>query len=418
MELSRYGRPLARARTFSRAAALTAAFGLAAALAAPAASAQTSDPPPGQGLTAAVLALPARSPSLDGYVAQERAATSNRDRTAADLASARTQLASTTEEAAALSELAARRRTEVDRLVPVAARLRNDLRAITTEGYVTGFGVNDALDPTLTSAERARRANLHVLAQEALRDTLGDTRRVERRLTERRDDADSLADRAADTAALRSSLTKKVEQLTAGLAADEAAVSAATAEVAKAKVGAIIDGTDLPALAVDAYYRAARLLSVTNPGCGVPWWALAAIGRTESNHGRYRGAGVLPNGQVDPPIYGPMLDGSGPFAVVGDTDDGALDGTATGERAVGPMQFLPGTWRTVGRDGTFDGVADPHNLFDAAAGAGALLCRSGPGLTTEAALRRSFRTYNNSSEYVQVVWERSQEYSAAVQLGT
>jgi len=405
-------------RAATRTAALGAAFGLDAVLAAPAASAQTADAPPGQGLSAAVLALPASSPSLDGYLAQERAATSTRDRTAADLAATRTQLASTTDEAAALNELAARRRAEVDRLVPVAARLRSDLRAITTEGYVTGFGVNDALDPTLTSAERARRANLHVLAQEALRDTLGDTRRVERRLDERRDDADALADRAADAAALRTSLTKKVEQLTTGLAADEAALVAASAEVAKAKVGAVIDGTDLPALAADAYYRAARLLSVTNPDCGVPWWALAGIGRTESNHGRYRGAGVLPDGKVDPPIYGPLLDGSGGFASVGDSDDGALDGTAAGDRAVGPMQFLPGTWRTVVRDGTFAGVADPQNLFDAAVGAGALLCRSGPGLTTEAALRRSFRTYNNSAEYVQVVWERGLEYSAAVQLGS
>lgn len=403
-------------RTVVRTAVVVAVVGSAAAVAAPQASAQ-ADPPPGQGLSAAVLALPARSPSLDGFLAQERAATSARDRTAAELSSARTQLVSTTDEAAALGELAARRRAEVDRLVPVAARLRNDLRAITTEGYVTGFGVNDALDPTLTSAERARRANLHVLAQEALRDTLDDTRRAEERLRRRRADADQLADRAADATALRASLTKKAAQLEEALAADESALAAASSEVAKAKVGAVIEGTDLPALAADAYYRAARLLSVTNPGCGVPWWALAGIGRTESNHGRYRGAGVLPDGKVDPPIYGPMLDGSGPFAVVGDTDDGALDGTAAGERAVGPMQFLPGTWRTVGRDGTFDGVADPHNLYDAAVGAGALLCRSGPGLTTEAALRRSFRTYNNSGEYVQVVWERGQEYASAVPLG-
>ncbi len=401
----------------ARAALVAVALGVVGTGAAPRAAAQTADPPPGQGLTAAVLALPASSPSLDGFLAQERAATSTRDRTADDLAATRTQLAGTTDEAAALGELAARRRAEVDRLVPVAARLRNDLRTITTESFVTGFGVNDALDPTLTSAERARRANLHVLAEEALRDTLGDTRRTERRLGRLRADADSLADRAADATALRAALAKKVEQLTASLAADEAALVDASTDVAKAKVGAVIDGTDLPTLAADAYYRAARLLSVTDADCRVPWWALAAIGRTESNHGRYRGAGVLPDGQVEPPIYGPMLDGSGPFAVIGDTDDGALDGTAAGERAVGPMQFLPGTWRTVGRDGTFDGVADPHNLYDAAVGAGALLCRSGPGLTTEAALRRSFRTYNNSGEYVQVVWERSQEYAASVSLG-
>ncbi len=402
-------------RAAARTAVVAAVSGLLVAAHAPSAGAQPSDPPPGQGLTAAVLALPARSPVLDGFVAQERAATAARDRTAADLATTRSQLAGTTDEAAALGALAARRRAEVDRLVPVAARLRTDLRTITTEGYVTGFGFNDALDPTLTSAERARRANLHVLAEEALRDTLDDTRRVERRLRRLRADADSLADRAADATALRRSLAAKVDQLTTRLAEDELALVDAAADVAKAKVGAVIEGTDLPALAADAYYRAARLLSVTNPGCGVPWWALAGIGRTESDHGRYRGAGVLPDGKVDPPIYGPMLDGSGPFAVVGDTDDGALDGTAAGERAVGPMQFLPGTWRTVGRDGTFDGVADPHNLYDAAAGAGALLCRSGP-LDSEAALRRSFRTYNNSGEYVQVVWERGREYAESVGL--
>ncbi|MFM7063963.1 MAG: lytic transglycosylase domain-containing protein [Actinomycetes bacterium] len=380
------------------------------------AAAQPSDPPPGQGLTAAVLALPARSPSLDGFLAEAARAQAARDRTQTDLDATRNQLGRTVDEGVALAALAARRRGEADRLVPVAARLRADLRAITTEGFVTGFGVNDALDPTLTSAERARRANLHVLAEAALQDTLDDTRRVERRLRRLRAEADDLTDRAADADALEAALTARADRLTAGLADDEAALAAAEREVAQAKVGAVIVGTDLPVLAADAYYRAARLLSLTDPNCGVPWWALAGIGRTESNHGRYRGAGVSPDGQVEPRIYGPMLDGSGPFAVVGDTDDGALDGTAAGERAVGPMQFLPGTWRTVGRDGTFDGVADPHNLYDAALGAGALLCRSG-SLSSEAALRRSFRTYNNSGEYVQVVWERGQEYAGSVPLG-
>ena len=406
---------LSRARRALCAGTLVGAVAAAPFLGAGDAAAQAADPPPGQGLTAAVLALPARSPSLDGFLAQEARAASARDRTAAELAATRAQLARTVDEGVALDALAARRRAEADRLVPVAARLRADLCAITTEGFVTGFGVNDALDPTLTSAERARRANLHVLAQEALHDTLDDTRRAEARLRRVRSEADSLTDRAADNDARTASLRATESRLAADLVAQEAALVDAQREVAQAKVGAVIEGTDLPALAADAYYRAARLLSVTNPTCGVPWWALAGIGRTESNHGRYRGAGVSPDGQVEPRIYGPMLDGSGGFANVRDSDGGALDATAAGDRAVGPMQFLPGTWRTVGRDGNFDGVADPHNLYDAAVGAGALLCRSGP-LTTEAALRRSFRTYNNSGEYVQVVWERAQEYAAAVPL--
>ena len=67
------------------------------------------------------------------------------------------------------------------------------------------------------------------------------------------------------------------------------------------------------------------------------------------------------------------------------------------------MQFLPGTWRTVGTDLTGDGTADPQNLFDAAAAAGVYLCRSGPGLGDAARLRRAVLTYNRSQEYADIV---------------
>ena len=33
------------------------------------------------------------------------------------------------------------------------------------------------------------------------------------------------------------------------------------------------------------------------------------------------------------------------------------------------MQFIPTTWRSLGRDGNADRVADPNNLFDAAVSA-------------------------------------------------
>jgi len=52
------------------------------------------------------------------------------------------------------------------------------------------------------------------------------------------------------------------------------------------------------------------------------------------------------------------MDGSlAATAVVVDSDGGALDGDARYDRATGPMQFLPGTWRSIGADGNGDGVA-------------------------------------------------------------
>lgn len=70
------------------------------------------------------------------------------------------------------------------------------------------------------------------------------------------------------------------------------------------------------------------------------------------------------------------------FAVIEDTDDGVLDGNARWDRAVGPMQFIPGTWAMFNNDGNADGVIDPHNLYDATRSAAAYLCylerRSGP----------------------------------------
>jgi len=39
-----------------------------------------------------------------------------------------------------------------------------------------------------------------------------------------------------------------------------------------------------------------------------------------------------------------------PFAGITATDGGLMDRDTAYDRAVGPMQFLPGTWRAVGTD--------------------------------------------------------------------
>lgn len=84
--------------------------------------------------------------------------------------------------------------------------------------------------------------------------------------------------------------------------------------------------------------------------CHLPVSLLAAIGQVES--------GSLVGRPLDDEhrtsILGPELDGMD-FAAVADTDHGRWDGDTTWDRAVGPMQFLPGTWLQYGVDGDGDG---------------------------------------------------------------
>ncbi|MCU0268892.1 MAG: lytic transglycosylase domain-containing protein [Acidimicrobiales bacterium] len=158
-------------------------------------------------------------------------------------------------------------------------------------------------------------------------------------------------------------------------------------------------------IALNAYWRAAGLANGWMPGCNIDWALLAAIGKVETGHGTYGGAVVAADGSTAPTILGIPLDGSRGTARIPDTDGGALDGDPSVDRAVGPMQFIPGTWRGYATDGNGDGVADPHNLYDAAAAAGRYLCRNGGGtLNVLDNAVRAVYAYNRSTAYnVQVL---------------
>lgn len=106
------------------------------------------------------------------------------------------------------------------------------------------------------------------------------------------------------------------------------------------------------------------LPAVASPGCGLPVALPAAIGKVESGHAR--GGRVDAGGTALAPILGPVLDGRSGTAAIADTDSGVLDGDAAWDRAVGPMQFIPSTWRRWVADGNGDGRADPENVSDAA----------------------------------------------------
>jgi hypothetical protein len=159
----------------------------------------------------------------------------------------------------------------------------------------------------------------------------------------------------------------------------------------------------IPAAALTAYQRASQLVDAADPECRVDWALIAAIGKVESNHGRYGGNGIDTDGTVRPGIYGIPLNGANNTAVVHDSDGGALDRDTTWDRAVGPMQFIPGTWRVVGVDANGDGRKDPQNIDDAATATAVYLC-SGPGdLSADSGARSAVLRYNQSDAYADQV---------------
>ncbi|WP_243708655.1 lytic transglycosylase domain-containing protein [Actinomadura sp. GC306] len=106
---------------------------------------------------------------------------------------------------------------------------------------------------------------------------------------------------------------------------------------------------------------------------GLSWTVLAAIGQVESSHGRD----------------------------VGPSSAGAL----------GPMQFMPATWKAYGVDGDRDGKADIMNPYDAIPGAANYLCANGAGKGGKQ-LYNAIWHYNHAHWYVQKVLGLAKAYAA------
>ena len=170
---------------------------------------------------------------------------------------------------------------------------------------------------------------------------------------------------------------------------------------------------DVPQAALTAYKNAAHRMSLDDPGCQLPWTLLAAIGRVESNHGRFAGSVLSTDGVARPAIIGVALNGAGPVAAISDSDGGELDGDTKWDRAVGPMQFIPTTWAWAGRDGDGNGVQNPHDMDDAALAAGDYLC-GGASVATAAGMKAAIFRYNPSDDYVRLVRAFERGYSTGV----
>lgn len=136
---------------------------------------------------------------------------------------------------------------------------------------------------------------------------------------------------------------------------------------------------DIPPVALAAYVNAAGLAP-----CPIDWRIPAAVGKVETDHGRWGGAHLKPDGDLAGTIVSPA--GAG-----------------------GPMQFMPETAAAYVAgydvDGNHDGVEDLDNVFDASLAAVTKLCADG---VMENATEATGR-YNGG-----VLWARYDESRAYV----
>ena len=168
----------------------------------------------------------------------------------------------------------------------------------------------------------------------------------------------------------------------------------------------------IPAAALAAYQRAETVINAADKSCNLTWQLVAAIGRVESNHGRFGGSVLDDEGVATPGIYGLPLNGSKGTAAISDTDGGQLDNDSRWDRAVGPMQFLPSTWERWGADGDGDGRADPQHVDDAALAAARYLCHGERDLTRGPDWVAAISSYNEGSEYHARVLEQARSLAS------
>jgi membrane-bound lytic murein transglycosylase B len=166
----------------------------------------------------------------------------------------------------------------------------------------------------------------------------------------------------------------------------------------------------IPSMALAAYRNAEQMIATSNPNCGISWNLLAGIGRIESGHAN--GGATDARGTAVQPIYGPALDGTLPGNEV--IVQSGVAGGATYARAMGPMQFLPGTWARYASDGDGDGVADPQNLYDSTLAAARYLCSGGLNLRDQSQVMAAILRYNNSIPYARNVLGWAAAYATGV----
>ncbi|MBB5844581.1 membrane-bound lytic murein transglycosylase B [Conyzicola lurida] len=169
------------------------------------------------------------------------------------------------------------------------------------------------------------------------------------------------------------------------------------------------ESTGIPERALAAYAGVAIDKALQMPTCGLSWNTLAAIGYAESRHGTHAGSSVQADGTVSPGIFGIALDGAS-TAHIPDSDQGAIDGDAEYDRAVGPMQLIPQTWNNWHVDANADGAGDPQNIDDATMASANYLCRASGDMASEDGWSAGITAYNSDPDYIVTIAEAGSRY--------
>ena len=234
----------------------------------------------------------------------------------------------------------------------------------------------------------------------------------------RQAEADFLAAVDAHERAIRTRTGLEQERATLSASASELARAAAelqtTARTLLPLAAVAITLADVPRepkltpRALDAYVNAELTMTEVQPGCRISWRTVAAVAAVEGSHGTHGNARLGMDGVPDRDIIGLALDGVAvdnlgeTVALVADTDNGRWDQDRVYDRAVGPLQFIPGSWSRWARDGDGDGATEPQDIDDAALAAAAYLCNYG-SLRSWDTWNAAVFGYNHSPAYVNSV---------------
>ncbi|MGZ6974217.1 MAG: hypothetical protein ACXVKQ_09780 [Acidimicrobiia bacterium] len=327
----------------------------------------------------------------------------------ADLAAAQTELATLDSEQATLKarlEVLGQSALKLSAVQQEAAATLARSQALVDRVAAAAYrGATDELLAVLPSGnalDLGRRMKLAGEVGTSLRAISREARAARRR-------AGQAAQRTADeTTQVQQRLGELEREVPTAARAVQARLAQAKSDLPARKIAA----SGIPVAAMDAYLRAARIVAVSTPTCGLEWWVLAGIADGESGHGTHNGARADFNGDVFPAIIGIPLDGTNSTQAVPDTDKGLLDTDPVWDRAVGVLQFIPGTWNRWASDGNFDGKTDPQNLYDASLGAARKLCAdAGPeGMHTDAQIAKALKPYAVTAALVQAKLARAREY--------
>lgn len=143
---------------------------------------------------------------------------------------------------------------------------------------------------------------------------------------------------------------------------------------------------DIPERALLGYAAGELALRKEKPDCHLSWVTLAGIGKASSDHGRFGGDSLGPDGVVRKPLNSVPLQGAA--------------GEAATSRRGGPMQLT-----------AQQGQGNVQNIDDASIAAGRALCTNGADLQVGTQWWNAIAKYRNSDLFRQQVLGNAQLYA-------